>query len=113
VAPRPYTLVFRAVDPFDAATLRQALEANGIPTVAAGGQAAFAFGDLPLEVSQVEIWVPTHQAVEAAALIESADRDRGRKPTELDSWTCPACGESNTPAFDLCWSCSKPRRPAL
>src|SRR5687768_5349577 len=89
------TMAFRAADAVQAALLRQALEENGIPTVAKGGDAAFTFGELPLDVIRVEIWVPSNLAAEASRVIAGARRPASDEPSAGAAWTCPTCGESN------------------
>jgi len=58
-------------------------------------------GELPIDASLPQVWVEhPRDADRARELIEEFLRS-GSGPSRK----CPACGEENPPAFDLCWSC--------
>lgn len=52
-----------------------------------------------------ELWVQRERDYpQAVALIQQAFTGE-----EEGEWTCPACGEQNSAAFELCWHCQKAR----
>jgi len=59
-------------------------------------------GELPIEASLPQLWVEQDaHAPRAREVIEAYLHSSASGPPR----TCPACGEENPPAFDLCWSC--------
>lgn len=53
-----------------------------------------------------EVWVlDDSDREQALRLIESLDVEPGAG----DSWECDDCGETNPPAFAICWACSHER----
>jgi hypothetical protein len=53
-----------------------------------------------------EVWVIDDSDGERAlALIKVLHSESDQGP----QWRCPACGEPNAPAFELCWQCGKDR----
>lgn len=101
-----HALVYRARGQSDAALAVQQLKAEGIAVTTMGG-AHMAFGELPADVLEVELWV--EKADEARALARLVEFDRERKSDGQAPWVC-ACGEANHAGFDICWSCREPRR---
>ncbi len=95
-------LAYRAKDAAEAALLTLALEAAGIRTVKAGGQASLAFGDLPSDAMLVDIWVPKADRLLTRKTIEEAQLS---VPEVRAEWDCSTCGESNGGGFEFCWSC--------
>lgn len=65
--------------------------------------AAGAIGELPVDAAAPQLWLedPRDEARARAALEDF--RAQGAGPTRR----CPACGEENPPAFELCWACGK------
>jgi len=59
-------------------------------------------GELPLDQATPQLWVenPGH-AARARQMIDDFLRQGPSGPPH----TCPACGEENPFAFELCWSC--------
>lgn len=100
-------LGYRAPSANAAAMLTQALEAAGIRTVQVGGQASGAFGELPADALQVELWIPKDQAQLARTTIEGIQsRERRSQP----DWICAQCDETNEGEFEICWSCQEPKQ---
>ncbi len=58
-------------------------------------------GELPIDAAMPQVWVDDPaDAVRARAVIE-AFTTQSHGPARR----CPACGEENPAAFDLCWAC--------
>lgn len=57
-------------------------------------------GQIPFADARVEVWVVGAQEAAARELLAEIDAAGEGAPRR-----CPACGEENPPAFDLCWSC--------
>ena len=95
-------LAYRARSQNEAAMLVQALEAAGVKTVQAGGQASIALGELPADALHVELWIPEDKIDLARTTIQGIQsKERHSHP----EWSCAACGETNEGEFELCWSC--------
>ena len=59
-------------------------------------------GELPIDASLPQLWVENDaDAPRARETIDAYLRASSAGPPR----TCPACGEENPPAFDLCWRC--------
>ena len=58
-------------------------------------------GELPIEASLPQVWVD--DPADAARAREVIDGFLHLPPGAARK--CPACGEENPGAFDLCWSC--------
>jgi Putative prokaryotic signal transducing protein len=59
-------------------------------------------GELPIEAALPQVWVD--DSADAARAREVIDAFIRNTPSGA-ARKCPACGEDNPPAFDLCWSC--------
>lgn len=79
------------------------LSQHGIRVRVLNANAAGAIGELPVDAAAPQVW-----------LLDSRDEDRAREA--LDAFRaqasgparpCPACGEENPPAFELCWACGQ------
>jgi hypothetical protein len=109
-------LLCHALDGAQAAILVAELEGRDIPTRLVGSQGTMAMGGVPVpEAIEVEVWVPADRIELARRILEERRLDSARFATDLSSWTCAACGESNDGGFELCWNCQTPRsadRPA-
>jgi hypothetical protein len=77
------------------------LTQRGVRVRVLNANAAGALGELPVDASQPQIWLddPRDEAKARAAV--EAFRAEASGPGR----PCPACGEENPPAFELCWSC--------
>jgi hypothetical protein len=58
-------------------------------------------GELPIDASLPQVWVENPgDAPRAREIIDAYLRSASGPSRE-----CPACGEENPSAFDLCWAC--------
>jgi hypothetical protein len=74
---------------------------RGIRALVLNANASSVAGELPIDVSQPQVWVQNPRDAERAReLIDAFLRSSNGPPTK-----CPACGEENPSSFDLCWSC--------
>jgi hypothetical protein len=63
--------------------------------------AAGAIGELPVDAAAPQLWVDDDfDAPRALAIIEDF-----RSAAAGDPRRCPACGEDNPAAFEVCWAC--------
>jgi len=83
------------------------LSQHGIRVRVLNANAAGALGELPVDAASPQLW------------LEDA-RDEGRARESLEEFRreasgpgrpCPACGEENPPAFELCWACGQSLPP--
>lgn len=63
--------------------------------------AAGAIGEIPVDAAAPQLWLEEPRDEERARRALEEFRAQGAGPARR----CPACGEDNPPAFDLCWSC--------
>jgi len=74
---------------------------RGIRARVLNANAAGAAGELPIDAAMPQVWVD--DPADAARAREVIDAF-SRAPTG-PTRKCPACGEDNPAAFDLCWAC--------
>jgi len=63
--------------------------------------AAGAIGEIPADAAAPQLWLEEPRDEERARRALEEFGAQGAGPPKR----CPACGEDNPPAFDLCWSC--------
>lgn len=88
----------------EAHILAAVLASRGIRVRVLNANAAGAVGELPVDAAAPQLWLddPRDEARALAAIAEFRSGPAG------PARPCPACGEENPPAFDLCWSCGTP-----
>ena len=102
-----HTFVYNALSQIDASMRILQLEAEGIVVQTIGGTAHTGYPEIPAKESlEVQIWVPNEQSAKAAEIMRAYDEERDQPPGE--TWRCK-CGETNTPAFQICWKCQADR----
>ena len=74
---------------------------RGIRARVLNANAASVAGELPIDAAMPQLWVD--DPADAARAREVIDAF-ARAPTGT-ARKCPACGEDNPAAFELCWSC--------
>ena len=95
--------IYNAANLPDAHIVAGHLAGRGIRVRILNANAAGAMGELPLDATAPQIWVEDpRDAARARAAIEELLRVDSGPPKR-----CPACGEENPPAFELCWSCGR------
>lgn len=103
--------LYEARDRIEAQLLHDFLDRHLIETVILGDYLSGAIGELPADIYPT-LW-----------LIYDEDLERGRELVDrflsgsgnaetASPWICPACGESVSGDFDICWNCSRPRPDA-
>lgn len=94
--------VYTAANLIDGQLLLDHLLGAGIPALMFHGNAHGALGELP--VTPPEIWIRhDHDLDRARRAIERFEGRAADGPPRV----CAGCGESNPPAFDLCWRCGR------
>ena len=83
-------------------TWKGLLEACGIEVQLKGEALLGGIGELPVDLQNVELWVPESQYEQAKTQLESLN-------TESPQWQCVQCHEINEDSFELCWQCSAER----
>jgi hypothetical protein len=77
------------------------LARHGIRARILNANACGAVGELPVDAAAPQLWVDDpRDEPRARAAIEEFRTGATGPPRR-----CPACGEENPPAFELCWSC--------
>jgi hypothetical protein len=94
--------VYGAANLPEAHIVRNLLADRGIRAQVFNANASSLAGQLPIEASLPQVWVESaDDAPRARELIDAFFSQSATGPAR----PCPACGEVNPPAFDLCWSC--------
>lgn len=88
----------------DAHLVVQALAAEGIAAQIMNKSLQNVVGEVPYLKALPEVWVRSEDHARARRLIECKFQETTADEPQTD-WLCPRCGESNGPAFDLCWKC--------
>ncbi len=87
----------------EAHILAGVLERRGIRVRVLNANAAGAIGELPVDAAAPQVWLDDPDDEARARAVVAEFRAAGTGPARR----CPACGEENPPAFDLCWSCGR------
>lgn len=95
--------VYAAANLTEAYLILHRLQQAGIAARVFNEHALGALGEIPFTHAYPELWVDDDgDAPRARSVIETYER----AAVETTPWVCPACGESNPPAFETCWRCS-------
>ena len=85
--------------------MKNLLEHAGIACQLRNDFSASAAGEVP----PIEVWSEVHvsesDSLKALQLVDEALKGEASATT----WLCPNCGETNEPAFELCWQCGTER----
>lgn len=99
-------LLYTAKDAEEASLMVLDLRAHGVDAMSRENLGSVAFGDLPADVLRVGVHVPEQQHARARELAEAyLARAREQREQPGEAWRCAACGETNGPTFEVCWSC--------
>lgn len=103
----PVATLRRYANKIEAETVRMRLAAAGITARVTGEDAGTALGMGGAATSRlVHLEVSQDDYERADALLVEDER----LVAEAGPWICGRCHEQNEAAFEICWSCSKPRR---
>lgn len=83
------------------------LASRGIRARVLNANASGALGELPADAAAPQVWIDDERDTERARACIEEYRSRAPGPSR----PCPACGEENPPAFELCWSCGRALPP--
>lgn len=95
--------LYQASHQLEAHALKGALEVAGVPVRLSGGGLQGAIGELPVDLLQVTLMVPSHALDDASAVLAAY-----LKQPEA-GWRCGHCGEENGASFEVCWRCGQER----
>lgn len=99
--------VYSHDNPFLVFNIRNILENNGIDCLVKNDIISSAAGEVPPISVWPEVWIINDNDLKKSEkLIDNAIHG---DPT-LTSWFCLKCGETNAPAFELCWYCGNDRK---
>ena len=99
----PVKRVYNAANLPDAHIVAGVLAERGIRVRIFNANAAGAMGELPFDAAAPQLWVEdSRDEARARAAIEEFLR-----ASAGPARACPACGEENPPAFEVCWSCGR------
>ena len=94
--------VYTAANLPEAQLLIDQLASRGVRARIFNANASSLAGELPIDASLPQVWVERDdEAARGRALIDEFLRASANGLPR----PCPACGEENPPAFDLCWAC--------
>ncbi|NVJ62048.1 MAG: DUF2007 domain-containing protein [Gammaproteobacteria bacterium] len=89
----------------DANMLKGFIEHQGIAVQTRGEALAGAIGEVPVNESQVSLWVKDSQLEDAQSIY-----NKYMKQMDSDAeWQCTHCKEINPESFDYCWQCHEER----
>jgi hypothetical protein len=95
--------IYNAANLPDAHIVAGVLAERGIRVRILNAHAAAAIGELPVDAAAPQLWVEhASDEARARALIEAFLQE-----ATGEARPCPACGEENPPAFEVCWSCGR------
>ncbi|PHS31389.1 MAG: hypothetical protein COA95_06210 [Methylophaga sp.] len=83
--------------------IQNIIENNGVMTSLKNEYAGGGVGDLVPHESWLELWVVNDYDYDKAMQLINDTMKESEKP----EWTCSACKEINTAAFEFCWNCQK------
>lgn len=93
--------VYNAANLPDAHIVAGVLAEHGIRARVLNANAAGAMGELPMDAAAPQLWIERDEdESRARAVIEEFLGRAAGEPRR-----CPACGEENPPAFEVCWRC--------
>lgn len=96
--------VFTGENVFDAQLVCDRLNEHGIAATVHGIMLVGGVGELPAD-TRPSVWISEAEDYERARdLIEAFEKT----PAPSPDWACPACGEANGAAFEVCWYCGGP-----
>lgn len=99
--------VYRAANATEAHIIRGFLEQYGIEVRLFGEGLSSGLGELPVDVIEVEIHVPTGYRQLARELITEYEVRPSAADDMSGEWQCRACGEVNPQSFGTCWNCQQ------
>lgn len=103
-----FVRVYRAANATEAHVIRGLLEQYSITVRLFGEGLSSGLGELPVEVIEVEIHVPTGYRQLARQLIAEYEIRPSAAGDIASEWQCKVCGEDNPASFGLCWNCQRP-----
>jgi len=103
-----FVRIYRAANATEAHVIRGLLEQHDIKVRLFGEGLSSGLGELPLEVVEVEIHVPSGYRQLARQLIDEYEIRPSAAGDTVNDWTCESCGEPNPATFGLCWNCQRP-----
>lgn len=101
-----FVRVYRAANATEAHLIKGMLEQYGMTVRLFGEGLSSGLGELPAEVVEVEIQVPTGFRQLARQLCEEYETDAAGAAAD---WRCAGCGEENPAGFEACWNCGGAR----
>jgi hypothetical protein len=76
---------------------------HGIRVRILNANATGALGELPVDAAAPQLWLEDPRDETRARSFLEEFRAQASGPSR----PCPACGEENPPAFEICWACGK------
>ena len=99
---------YTALNRFDAYLLLHRLQQAGIVAHIFNEHMSSIAGDVPVDVSQPQVWLDDDaDGAVAADVLRAYQEERNRTGTI----GCSKCGEDNPATFDLCWKCGWSLQP--
>lgn len=102
-----FVRIYRAANATEAHIIRGLLEQHDIRVRLRGEGLSSGFGELPAEVVEVEVQVPTGYRQLARQLIDEYETRSPAADSAASEWRCMGCGEPNPATFAVCWNCQR------
>lgn len=103
-----FVRVYRAANASEAHVIRGLLEQYDISVRLFGEGLSSGLGELPAEVVEVEVHVPSGYRQLARQLIDEYEIRPSAAGEAVNDWDCETCGEKNPATFGICWHCQRP-----
>jgi hypothetical protein len=97
--------VARCGTEWEAEQYRSVLAGEGIAAFVEGGQLKSTLFHIGTAIGSVRVVTRESDAARATKILESLEQT----DHEAGDWYCGECREMNEEAFDICWSCQRPR----
>jgi len=102
-----FVRIYRAANATEAHIIRGMLEQHDIRVRLRGEGLSSGLGELPAEVVEVEVQVPTGYRQLARQLVEEYETRSPAAGNTANDWRCKGCGELNPVTFAVCWNCQR------
>lgn len=98
--------IFTHADAVFLGLVKSTLEQQGVECLQKPEHLHGGLGEIPFTEVWPELWIveDRDEALAGRIIKQLITMSDNKLP-----WRCPACGESNEPAFDMCWSCGNDR----
>ena len=99
-----YEKVYKAANSYEAHFIKGLLKKYSIESKLLGESLSIVIGELPVDVLQVDIFVPKKQIKKSKDILSQYENNFSLDQSKED-WKCSACKNFNPSSFEVCWNC--------